>query len=346
MTTPTTATVRAATPVRPAGTTPRARVRNLSHADQLRDRDLQRLVAEVSDLARLELSRPSRGRRRLVTPTSEVKALARKLGVSLDSNRTVVQQLDVRKAMPVAAALARRPVPSGSATSAKTPSPRAGAAVSRGARFTVRTVTCGDETDPERIGKDDIALGGIALAADGTTTAIDERFVGKFNDGDKVELDPPLELANLSLRNVTFPSTIGVIVGLAEKDLGGFATFLADAFAQVKDLINGVFAALGGAFGTIIGGKIGAELGGEVGTAVGGPIGAVIGLLAGLVLGAIIGSIVAAARDDIFVPTTTMVTLDAPDATFGDGTDSQDVALQYVGFGGRYTIAGRWTLVR
>jgi hypothetical protein len=170
--------------------------------------------------------------------------------------------------------------------------------------------------------------------------------VGKFNDGDKIEFDPPLELATLSLRNVTFPATVGVIVGLTEKDLGGFAKFLDDAFAQVKDLINGVFGALGGALGAIIGTKIGAELGTAVGTAVGGPIGAIIGLLAGLVLGAIIGSIVAAARDDVFVPSTTIVSMDAPDATFGDGTDSADVALQFAGFGGRYVVGGRWALVR
>jgi hypothetical protein len=345
MSTPTTpATAPTPTAVRPAGTALRARTRTLSAADQLRDRDLQRLVAELSDIARLELSRASRRRQALVKPTAEVTALARKLGVNLASDRSVIQQLDVQRDLPVARALAQRDVPA--TTVSTVASPRAGAAVSRGVRFMLRSVTSADETDPEWIGKDDIAVGGIALAADGTTTAIEERFVGKFNDGDTVEFDPPLALADLSLRNVTFPATVGVIVALGEKDLGGFAKFLADVFAQVKDLINGVFAALGGALGTIIGKKIGAELGTAVGTAVGGPIGAVIGLLAGLVLGAIIGSIVTAARDDIFVPSTTTVSLDAPDATFADGSDSADVAIQFVGFGGLYSLAARWTLLR
>ena len=342
MATPTTPT-----PIRPAtavGTASRARVHTLADVDQLGDRDLQRVVAELGDIARLELSRSGRGRRALVKPTAEAKALARKLRVDLDSSRTVLQQLDLRTAMPVAHALAQREVPSTPSTDP--PSPQAGAAVSRGVRFMVRSVTCGDETDPEWIGKDDIALGGVAIAADGTTTNIAERFVGKFNDRDKVEFDPPLELANLSLRNVTFPTTVGAIVALAEKDLGGFAQFLADAYDQVKDLVNGVLGALGGAFGAVIGKAIGAKLGAAVGTAVGGPIGAIIGLLAGLVLGAIIGSIVSAAGDDIFVPTTTMVSLDTADATFADGTDATDVALQFAGFGGRYTVAGHWTLVR
>lgn len=345
MTTPTTpVTARPVAAVRPTGSTPRARVHTLSDVDQLGDRDVQRVVAELGDIARLELSRSAPGRRALVKPTAEVTALARKLRVDLDSTRTVLEQLDLRTAMPVAHALAQRQAPTTSTTDA--PSPRAGAAVNRGVRFMVRSVTAVDETDPEWIGKDDIALGGIAIAADGTTTNIEERFVGKFNDGDTVEFEPPLGLADLSVRNVTFPATVGVIVALAEKDLGRFAEFLANAYNQVKDLINGVFGALGGAFGAIIGKAIGAKLGAAVGTAVGGPIGAVIGLLAGLVLGEIIGSLVSAARDDIFVPGTTMVSLDAPDATFGDGTDSADVALQFAGFGGRYTVAGRWTLVR
>jgi hypothetical protein len=330
-----------------AGARPRALVRTLPTATRLRDPDLRRFVDELTDVARLELARKGRrGKRAVVKRTNEVIADARRLGVDLDDDRSVVAQLDLRSAMPVAKGLAaqgaRMKPP---AAPASRPAPRAGAAVDAGVRFAVRSVTCDDETDPEFLGRDDIALGGFALNADGTTTTIEERFIGKFNDGDRIDFDPPLELADLSVRGATFPATVGVILGLSEKDLGGFAKFLADAFDQVKGLVKVVFEAVGGGLGLIIGAKIGAELGTAVGTAVGGPIGAIIGLVAGIVLGGIIGGVVAIAGDDIFVPSTTTVSLETPDATF-DGATSTDVALSYAGFSGRYTVAARWDLVR
>jgi hypothetical protein len=336
----------------PAGREPAgAHGRLLPPADRLADAELRAIVEELAEIARLELARSGRGRRPMVKRTSEVVASARRLGVDLDADRAVVDQLDIRRSLPTTRALAVR---GASTTTTPTASsagtvPRAGAVVNAGVRFLVDSVTANDETDPERLGRDEIAIGGIALAADGTTALISETLVGKFNDGDRVSFDPPLELANLSLRDATFPSTIGVIVACAEKDWGGFATFLRDAFDQVKGLINVVLGAVGGALGVILGAKIGALIGGEaglkLGTAIGGPLGTMIGLLAGLVLGAIIGGIVALAGDDVFVPSTTTVSLDAPDASF-EGGDTTDVAIPFVGFGGRYTVTAHWALVR
>ena len=339
-------------PIRPSGPRPSGRARTLPTVDRLADDELRDLVEELADITRLELSRSGRrGRRALAKRTDEVVARAGRLGVDLDSDRPVVEQLDLQSALPVTRALAQKgtrmdPPPA----TAPGAAPRVGAAVNAGLRFLVESVTCGDETDPERLGRDDIALGGFTLAADGTSTFIAERFVGKFNDGDQVDFDPPLELANLSLRNVTFPATVGVILGLSEKDLGGFSKFLADSFDAAKGLIKIVFETVGAGLGIIVGAKIGALIGGkigpQVGTAIGGPIGGLIGLLAGLVLGAIIGGIVALAGDDIFVTSTTTVSLDTPDASFADGSDSADVAISFAGFAGRYTVSGRWNLVR
>ena len=334
MTTPTTTPT-----MRTAG----ARARTLPTVGRIADPELRRFVGELTDVARLELARAGRRRPARIKRTKEISALAERVGVDLDSDRPIVQQLDLRKVMPVGRALAERPVPSPAAVA---PPPRAGAATNRGVRFMVRSVTCDDETDPEPIGRDDIALAGLAINVDGTTRVIEERFIGKFNDRDKVTFDPPLELANVALTNATFPAVAGVVVALSEKDLGGFSTFLETTFADLKGVIKVVFDGLSGALGLAIGAKLGAELGAEVGALVGGAIGTIVGLLAGLVLGAVIGGIVAVAKDDIFVPSTTTVSLDAPDATFADGTATSDVALGFAGFGGRYTVTGRWSLVR
>ncbi|MGH2585640.1 MAG: hypothetical protein ACRDJE_12065, partial [Dehalococcoidia bacterium] len=113
----------------------------------------------------------------------------------------------------------------------------AGAVLNEGVSFRINSVKANDETNPEWPGKDDIATGGTALADDGTETKINEFFVGKFNDGDKVTFDPPKVLKLFDL-GTTFPQVMTVFVALAEKDAGGFSAFLTDLFSAIKNEVD------------------------------------------------------------------------------------------------------------
>ncbi|WP_406696782.1 hypothetical protein V5E97_37920 [Singulisphaera sp. Ch08] len=221
------------------------------------------------------------------------------------------------------------------------PTAAGGAVINTGLAFRLHEVKCLDETDPERGGKDEIAMGGTTLDDTGNVTEIKAFSVGKFNDNDVSTFDTPKTLATFALKG-EFPKTLSVFLALAEKDLGGFADFLEKLFEAIQAEVTVILTALGIAAGAIIGGSIGST----VGTAIGGPIGSIIGLAAGLILGALITFVAGVLKDDIFEPQIATVTLPDASATFAGSLISPVLSLVYADFDGKYRVKYSWEISR
>jgi hypothetical protein len=194
-------------------------------------------------------------------------------------------------------------------------------------------IKCVDETNPEWFGRDEIASGGVAINDKGVETKINEFFVGSFNDGGSKTYNPAKILKSFPLDSIN-PSSFMVLVALAEKDNGGFSTFLEKLYQAVKAELTAIIIGLGAAAGA----AIGAAIGGTIGTTVAGPVGTVIGIVAGLILGAIVAWLVDAFRDDIFEPQLAGITLWANRRFTGPLQ-----TLRYKDFGGTYTAQVYWS---
>lgn len=213
----------------------------------------------------------------------------------------------------------------------------------KGLRFRVNRVRCIDETDPEFLGKDTIAMGGTAVDDQERVTTINQFEVGEFNDGDQVNYGTPKVLQSFDLSGGSFPKVFAVFLAIAEKDAGGFGGFLRDLYEAVKAEVTVIITALGAAAGA----AIGAAIGGSLGTAIGGPIGTVIGIAAGLILGALVGWLADLARDDLFEPQVAVIELPNATATFAGGAlTSPTFTFTYADFGGQYRVSYSWELAR
>lgn len=200
-------------------------------------------------------------------------------------------------------------------------------------KLNLRKVKCLDETNPEWPGSDSIAAGGVAVDDNKNQSTITEFNVGSFNDGTVKNFSPAKVLKSFALDNVN-PSTFMAFLAIAEKDSGGFSSFLEDLYnaikAEVQVILNQLGAAAGAAIGTAIGGAIG--------TSIAGPLGTIIGIAAGLILGALIGWLISAFRDDIFDPQITGVILNN-NTPFTGPVET----LTYQDFGGKYTAEIFWS---
>lgn len=89
----------------------------------------------------------------------------------------------------------------------------------------VHSVKCVDETNgawAERIGNDEIWLGGYTIAANGDTNPIAAWEVyANFDDGDVKVFEPPRVFHTFTLSPVGFPQEVGLGLVLVEKDNGG-----------------------------------------------------------------------------------------------------------------------------
>lgn len=209
-------------------------------------------------------------------------------------------------------------------------------------RFRLHQVKAIDETNPEWLGSDEIAIGGVAVNATGSIAKIPERRVGSFDDGDRKKYTPPLVLHEFPISGAPHPQNLAVTVALAEKDGGGFSSFLEKLMGVIQSKIMEILIAVG----VSVGSSIGAGVGGVIGT-LGGPLGFIIGAVAGAILGAIIGWIISATRDDLFIPQMAGIEIPDPTATFeGGGLVSPVQSLEFRGHGGWYRVWYSWQIVR
>lgn len=216
--------------------------------------------------------------------------------------------------------------------------------VNKGLEFRVHQVKCVDETNPEWPGDDEIAMGAVAVADNGSTTKINEFMVrDDYDDGETKIYNPPRLLKSFSLSNVSYPADFLMVLALAEKDNGGMSDFLADLWEAIKDDVTLIIAAVSAAAGA----AIGAGVGGSVGTAIGGPLGAIIGAVAGAIIGAIVGWIISALKDDIFTPQAAAVHLPNPLSTFAGGSlTSPQFTVNFRDHGGHYRVYYSWKINR
>ncbi|GAB4001148.1 hypothetical protein GCM10028807_56570 [Spirosoma daeguense] len=213
-----------------------------------------------------------------------------------------------------------------------------GATVNKNLKFKVHTVKCVDETNPEWPGSDEIAMGGIALSDTKQESMINEIFVGgNFDDGDVKTYNPAKVLKQFPFTSTgTFPKSYAVFLALSEKDGGGFATFIKKLYDAIKDKLQAVFTAVGGA--------IGAAVGGAIGGAVGGPLGILAGAAIGFILGALVEWIVGLIQDDTFAPQVAIAEFGSINATFNGSMNSPIQTLNYVDHGGHYQVRYNWEI--
>lgn len=195
----------------------------------------------------------------------------------------------------------------------------------------IHKVRCVDETNPEWLGDDEIALGGTTVDETGDAKKVAEFGVrNDFDDGEQKVYAPPREFVwfNLS-EGDKWPKSYFVTLVLAEKDMGGLADFLNKLLDKVKgEVVSALSAALGAAIG-----------------ASGGPVGAIIGAVVGWVVGQVFEWLKAWWSDDVFSPRTVSLSLSSANATFAGGAkDSPESTLTYKGFGGTYTVTYDWIL--
>ncbi|MGB8192615.1 MAG: hypothetical protein WCF67_11885 [Chitinophagaceae bacterium] len=218
--------------------------------------------------------------------------------------------------------------------------------VNRGLKFKVHQVKCIDETGNwlvERAGSDTINMGGVTLDDTDRSEKINQFRVGSFNDGTTKNYSPAQLLKSFTINGGGYPKTYAVFLSLAEKDSGGFGSFIQELYDAIRAEVTTILTALGAAAGAAIGGAIG----GSIGTAVAGPIGTIIGVAAGLILGAVIGWIVGLLSDDIFTPQVATITLTSSNGTFvNNSLQSPQMNLRYRQFSGEYNVKYSWEIVR
>ena len=267
---------------------------------------------------------------------ADVEMVMRRLAPNVNLDPTVMRMLadNIRPSIAV--------LPTGTLGGRVGPKPPI--VVNKGLEFRVHQVKCVDETNPEWPGDDEIAMGAVAVADNGTTTKINEFTVrDDYDDGETKIYNPPRLLKSFSLNNVSYPADFLMVLALAEKDNGGMSDFLADLWEAIKDDVTVIIAAVSAAAGLAIGGAIG----GTVGTAVGGPLGAIIGAVAGAIIGAIVGWIISALKDDIFTPQAAAVHLPNALSTFAGGAlTSPQFTVNFRDHGGHYRVYYSWKINR
>lgn len=208
----------------------------------------------------------------------------------------------------------------------------------------LKQVKCIDETNPERIGSDEIAMGAVFMDADGNETKLNEFHVGdNFDDGDTKNYNPSKLLKTYNISTGSYPQFYTAWITLAEKDNGGLSDFISELFNAVKAQTQKILETLGAAAGAYIGGKIG----GSIGTTIAGPLGTAIGLIAGAILGAVIAELVNAFKDDIFEPQIATIGIPSATSLFENGsTTSPWKYLKFEGHKGEYQVKYKWKLVQ
>ena len=225
-------------------------------------------------------------------------------------------------------------------------------------RLYLKEVRCLETTSGP--GDDEINLGGTVITASGETSIIDQFVVSDdFEDGDtamypslfkfldpahlldldkikqaktKAENAPGRVFAEWDIRtDLGWPAAYAATVAMAEKDDGGFWTFLKEL---AKRIIAEIEKALGKSLGTTIGAAIG--------SAFGPPWGTVIGGLVGFIVGAALDELLGNNADDVLGVANLTMSFGAATKSYYDWTKllatphPPTFPLEFKGDGGHY----------
>ncbi|MBI1876778.1 MAG: hypothetical protein HYR94_00805, partial [Chloroflexi bacterium] len=201
----------------------------------------------------------------------------------------------------------------------------------------ITRIKCVDETNPEILGSDEIALGGVSVDETGDTKKIPERYIGGgFDDGDQKVYQPAWRYHSFNLlEGKDWPKAYMVNPFLFEKDHGGLSKILDKAWeaigAQVKRQIEQAVAGVLQPF-------------------VGPAIAAAIGKAAAWVTDQLAGWLIGIFKDDLFPVYSARVTLPSlnarwnyPNGQWGSPVSPLQQAHFY-GHGGHYLLEYRWEL--
>jgi hypothetical protein len=200
--------------------------------------------------------------------------------------------------------------------------------------FWITQVKCVDETNPEWLGSDEIALAGVTVDETGDTLKVPEKFIGGgFDDGNsKSYPNWRYHWFNLN-EGSAWPKTYSVSLLLAEKDHGGLSKVLNTVWEKVRDKVKEAIAkAVSGALSGLVGPAIASAIGQAV----------------AWIVNALGGWIINAFKDDIFPPYTARVTTPSmsarwnyPNGQWGNPSSGIRTAHFY-GHGGHYTVQYYW----
>lgn len=208
-------------------------------------------------------------------------------------------------------------------------------------RFSVDVLKfiCVDETNPEWWGSDEYALGGTGIDETGDVNKVGERQIGGgFDDGDQKWLGwngwQTFNLAEGGGLTCGWPKTYRAIFVLAEKDHGGFESFLSNLYGHVRDQVK---AAVEKAVAAGLSGWIGPALATVVGKAV------------AWVVDKLVGWLISLFGDDIFPAAVSTMTHVHHNARFTvNGQWGSKVSPTYrahfYGHGGHGLVEYRWRL--
>ena len=221
--------------------------------------------------------------------------------------------------------------------------------------FYITEVRCVDETDGllgTEFGRDEIQIGGMAVDEVGNTIKIKPFNVknekGNFEEDDNPIVSYPFPGKAFYQFDTTkttsaYPKNYAAIVFLAERDSGGFADFLTEAWEKVGSAIKAKIEAELIAAGAAVGSTLSA-------TEIGALIGAVLGKIIGEVLDTLVGWIISWFGDDRFAPGTAVAGLNTPAGTAylsnpspgWNNFSSPEGKFTFKGHGGEYTVKCRW----
>jgi len=199
--------------------------------------------------------------------------------------------------------------------------------------FRLHKVRCLDETGGwlgEKIGNDEIDLGGTAVDETGDTHTITKFRVGSnFDDGEQVVFAPPRSFTTFDLTEGTaYPKAYFVTLVLAEADMGGLSEFLNNLLLKVKERVTAYLTGMGVVLGSS-----------------GGPVGVIIGLAVGFIVGKVFDLFKSIWQDDIFEPVTAIVEITSLNAQWPGGrTDSPEAIATFEGHGGKYQVTYDWRM--
>jgi hypothetical protein len=198
----------------------------------------------------------------------------------------------------------------------------------------IHKVKCLKETSGEW-GDDEIAMGGYMIDDEGQVINVREFYVSKnFNTGETKAYNPPKPFASFVAKKNGQKKIILATIALAEKDQGGFASFLNDLWSKVT-LQATVFAgALYAALSALVPGMVWVFLPGVLS-------GLLIGILVAAALTAIFALLASWLKDDIFKPVSTAFYV----PSIGEPVTTPPSVASFNGHGGRYEVTYDWAVV-
>lgn len=200
----------------------------------------------------------------------------------------------------------------------------------------IHKVKCLKETS--EWGDDEIALGGLMIDDMGEVINVPEFYVSKsFSTGETKAFNPPRPFASFTAKKNGQKKIVLAVLALAEKDHGGFASFLKELWSKVT-LQATVFAGALYAALTLL---VPAEVIKFFTVAASVMSGLLIGVLVGAALTAIFALLASLFQDDIFDPVTAAFYLPSID----EPTVTPAEVASYSGHGGRYQITYDWAVV-